>query len=158
VCYLHTNNNSCYSSHLLSKMISHNNYNQIYLAEDDSFLSILFYNSHNNNALIFDGLYGCYSQTELLKIPNGYHLLKYDSPTVYYQVEAIKQEDDVFFIKLLNEDLFFVHTMPVGYTSLKQVLHIYSKEKHSKISTPSGVSIYDSILLRYSQAEFCESK
>jgi hypothetical protein len=71
-----------------------------------------------------------------LEIPDGYHLLKYDSPTNFYQVEAIKQQDDVFFIKLVNEDLFFVNTMPVGYTLLKQVLHIYSKEKHSKISTP----------------------
>ena len=139
-------------------MISHNIYNQIYLSEEDSFLSILFYNSYHNNALIFDGLYGCYSQFEQFKIPDGYHLLKYASPTNFYQVEAIKQEDDVFLIKILNDDIFFVHTMPVGYTSHKQVLHIYSKEKHSKITTPSGVSIYDSILLRYNQAEFCESK
>lgn len=138
-------------------MISHNIYNQIYLLEEDSFLYILFYNSHHNNALLFDGLYGSYSQSELLKIPDGYHLLKYDSSTTMYQIEAIKQEDDIFFIKLLNDDLFFVHTMSVGYTALKQVLTIYSKEKHSKICTPSGASIYDSILLRYNQAEFCES-
>ncbi len=138
-------------------MISQNKYNQIFLAEEDSFLSILFYNSYHNNALIFDGLYGTYSQPELSKIPDGYHLLKYDSPTTMYQIEALKQEDDVFFIKLLNDDIFFVHTMSVGYTALKQVLTIYSKEKHSKISTPSGASIYNSVLLRYNQAEFCES-
>ena len=133
-------------------MISHKIYNQIYLLEEDAFLSIVFYNSHHNNALLFNGLYGTYSQSKLLKIPDGYHLLKYDSPTKMYQIEALKQEDDLFFIKLLNDDIFFVHTMPVGYTSLKQVLHIYSKEKHSKISTPSGASIYDSTLLRYNQA------
>jgi hypothetical protein len=132
MCYLHTNDNSRYSSHSVSKMISHNIYNQIYLSEEDSFLSILFYNSYYNNALIFDGLYGCYSQFEQFRIPDGYHLLKYDSPNTMYQIEALKQEDDVFFIKLLNDDIFFVHTMSVGYTALKQVLHIYSKKNTPK--------------------------
>lgn len=138
-------------------MIPHNIYNHIYLLEEDSFLYILFYNIHNKNALLFDGLYGTYSQFELLKIPDGYHLLKYYSLANMYQIEALKQEDDVFFIKLLDDNIFFVHTMPVGYTALKQVLTIYTKEKHSKICTPSGISMYDSVILRYNQAEFCES-
>ena len=139
-------------------MLKQREFNRIYTAYHDyGYLQLLFYSSQNSQSLLFDGLNFLYKSIGN-DIPSGFQEIKegLSSSGSIYEIESIKQSDDITFIKFSNGDIFQIHTMPSGNDGFEQVLSVFTKEKDSRITTPMGISSYDAALKRLSNAEDCE--
>ena len=139
-------------------MLQQKIYTKIYTAYDDyGYVQLFLYNHINADALSFDGLNFVY-KSAVTNIPSGFKELTYAStPTdVIYEIESIKQLDDITFIKFTNGNVFQLHTMPYGNNGFKQVLSIFKKGIDSHISTPLGINSYDAGLMRFNKGEECE--
>ena len=135
-------------------------YTRIYTAYDDyGYLQLLLYNETNGDALLFDGLNFVYTPL-LTNVPSDFKQLKYpetimiNSSTIY-EVEEIKQLDELTFIKFKNGDLFQLYFMMDDEKSNQRLSIFYKVEDTSTIMS-SGISLYDSALKRLKNAEDCE--
>lgn len=133
-------------------------YNEIYTGYDQyGYLHLLFYNKKDKVALIFDGIKFVYKYT-FTNIPSCYKLFKYpskESIDLFYEIESIKQLGDVSLIKFKNGDIFQLYFMMDDHNS-SQILSIFERERDSKISTPLGINLYDSILKKIEEGVECE--
>jgi hypothetical protein len=139
-------------------MLPQNTYTKIYATNDDyGNFQLLLYNEISNESLFFDGLDFSYKSSTIAPSSGLKELKGKNSPSnTAYEITAIRQSDDITFIKFSNGNLFQIHTMPNGYNGFIQVLSIYEKTKDSLISTPLGINSYEAALLRMDNAEECE--
>lgn len=138
-------------------MLKQKKFTKIYTAYDDyGYLQLLLYNGIKADALLFDGLNFIY-KSSLSVIPSNYKELKYSrkSANTTYEVESVRQSGDLSFIKFENGDVFQLYFMMDDNKS-NQTLSIFQEEEHKRISTPLGISLYDSVLKSFNEAEECE--
>lgn len=142
-------------------MIEERKYNKILYCYEDVFIQLLFYNNVNKSALLFDGVEFIYKPT-MDTIPSNFKELIGTSTYTDFEIENIKQDDcytflDHTYIILTNGDILQVHSMPYE-NEIIQVVTTFGKIKDGKRSTPSGISLYNSVLQSVSNAIDCEIK
>jgi hypothetical protein len=138
-------------------MLKQKIFTNIYTAYDDyGYLQLLLYNNIKEYALLFDGLNFIY-KSSLTDIPSNYKQLKYPrkSKNTTYEVESVRQSGDLSYIKFENGDVFQLYFMMDDNKS-NQTLSIFQEAEHKRISTPLGISLYDSVLKTFNEAEECE--
>lgn len=138
-------------------MLQQKKYTKIYTAYDDyGYLQLLLYSDPNAESLFFDGLKFSYKPA-LTDIPANYKQLKYPkaSANAIYEVESVRQSDNLSFIKFKSGDIFQLYFMMDDEKS-NQILSIFQKDEHKNISTPLGISLYDAVLKSFNEAEECE--
>ena len=138
-------------------MLQQKKYTKIYTAYDDyGYLQLLLYNDIKADALIFDGIKFTY-YASLPTVPTNYKPLKYPGKLIdaTYEVESVRQSGDSGYIKFKDGDVFQLYFMMDDEKS-NQRLSIFQEEEHRSISTPLGISLYDSVLQAVNDAEECE--
>ncbi len=136
-------------------MITQRTYSNIYFSHNESYIHLLLYNNINGEALFFDGL-NFVQKSAIKEIPAGYEELKNTSGNASYEVEMVRQRDDMTFVKFANGDIFQLHYMPCGYGEIEQALLIFRKEEEHGIGTVQRISAYDAAQRRLIEAEDCE--
>jgi len=111
-------------------------------------VQLLFYNRHHKTALVFNG-HDFYRETDVSVIPKEFKLFINNNCSEYV-IDGIKNDDDIFFVRLANGAIFQIGIMPYGYDELRQVLFLFTRE--SAQPTPMGISDYEAAAARYSRA------
>lgn len=115
------------------------------------YLNIILYNNNSKCNLLFDGM-AFYNLQKLNSIPspfkewNNLPQVKENS----FFVEAVKEADDIFYIKLLDDTIWQIYFMLDGTNT--QTLSIFKKNGNGRKILPIGISVYDAALNRYSEA------
>lgn len=128
-------------------------FNKIFTSIDEyGYINILFFNDIELTAIEFDGL-NFYSKKGITKISVEYKELNYRNKTKedMFLIDGLKQNDDINFAKVSNGDIFQIYFM-VNDEQANQQLSIFSEES-KKINTPLGVSLYDTVLKRFNEAD-----
>lgn len=145
-------------AHGATSMKQNITFKQLYLAHDKhGLLNMLFYNDREATSLFFDGIsFSLWSNENV--IPPGFVAMKEVSnrPIENNQVVLIKQSDDATYVRMSNRDILQVHTMPIGYSELGQVISIFTKESSDEPDTPLGISRYAAAVERMDRAEDVE--
>jgi hypothetical protein len=137
-------------------MLLQNKYTNIYLSYDNyGYLQLLLYNDINGDALFFDGFNFVY-KSSLTNIPSNFKEFEYsERQKGIYEIESVKQSDDLSFIRFKNGDIFQIYFMMDDNKS-NQILSIFKEVDHKDIITPLGLNSYDAVLKRFNDADECD--
>ncbi|RFS21161.1 hypothetical protein DVR12_17655 [Chitinophaga silvatica] len=131
-------------------MVFPQEFNEAYWYNDElGYLQIILSNKNAKKYLWFNGM-DFYGLITLNSIPLSFKECDLKTKGDSFVVESIRQSDDIFFIKLLDGDIWQIYFMLDGENI--QRLSIFSKLEHGSILSPLGVSLYEAAWRRFSEA------
>jgi len=132
-------------------MIEENIFTNIYFKSGkDGYINVLLLNKEKSNSIFFDGLNFHY-QKGVLSEAKEFKEIDYSKnlQNKTFKIEAIKQSWHISYVRLDNGDIFQLYFMADD----RQHLSVFTKREHSSINTPLGISLYDSILKNFNEAD-----
>lgn len=102
-------------------------YYKTHVEEELILLDIIFLNCYKDKTLHFDGSF--FKQSDLENVPKEFNYDEYEySKNLSFDIDEIREKNDVFYIKLKNGDICEISVSFLGYGNIAQRMIIHKKK------------------------------